>query len=111
MLNGADQVSTSTEGVVDNERDATGVADLGDLLKIRDVVARVSDGLDVDGLGLLVDGGSDILRLVTVDELGLDSQAREHDLELVVGTAIEVGGGDDVVAGVGKGSNGHWRSC
>lgn len=108
VLNRADQVSTSTEGVVNDEGNTAGVADLGDLLKIRNVVAGVSDGLNVDSLGLLIDGGGNVLRLVTSNETGLDSHPREHDLELVVGTAIEVGGGNDVVAGVCKGGDGHF---
>ena len=40
------------------------------------------------------------LRVVAVDELHADAEAREGDLELVVGAAVEVAGRDDVVAGL-----------
>lgn len=80
---------------------------LGDRLEIGHVESRVADGLQIHGLGAVVDEGGDILGLVTLDELGRDAQPREHDLELVVGAAVQVAGGDDVVTGVGEGGNGH----
>lgn len=83
------------------------MGNLGNGLEVGDVVLGVTDALDVDGLGLVVNGGRDILGLVAVDELGVDAQAGEEDLELVVGAAVEVRGGDDVVAGVGEGVDGH----
>jgi hypothetical protein len=107
VLNGPDKESSSAEGVVDDQRNALLLTDLGDGLEVGDVVLGVSNALDVDGLGVVVDGSSDVLRLVAVYELGLDSQAREHDLELVVGSAVQVGGSDNVVAGVRKRGNGH----
>jgi hypothetical protein len=86
-----------------NEGNAGVVGELVNDLQVRDVVAGVADALDVDGLGLLVDGGGDVLGAVALDELGLDAQAGEEDLELVVGAAVEVGGGDNVVASVSQG--------
>lgn len=109
MLNGADQVTTRTKGVVDNQGNALLVADLCNRLEIRDVVSRVANALDVDGLGLVVNGGTNVLWLVALDKLGLDTEAREHDLELVVGSAIEVRSGDNVVAGMSEGGNGHYE--
>lgn len=79
---------------------------LGNGLEVGDVVPGVSDALDVDGLCLVVNGSSQVLGLVAVDKLCLDSQAREEDLELVVGAAVEVRGGHDVVAGVSEGVDG-----
>lgn len=75
---------------------------LGNGLEVRHVVARVADALDVDGLGLVVNQGSNLVGVVAVDEFGLDSEARQEDFELVVCAAVEVRRGDDVVAGVGK---------
>lgn len=83
------------------------VSDPGDGLEIRHVVARVSDGLDVDGLGAVINGRSQVLRLVTLDKLGLDAKAGQQDLELVVSTAVQVAGSDDVIAGVSKGRDGE----
>lgn len=90
-----------------HNRDARVVGDLGDGLEFGHVVARVTDALDVDSLGLVVDGGRDVLGAVPIDELGRDAEAREEHLELVVRAAVEVGCRDDVVATVGERRDGH----
>lgn len=46
---------------------------LGNRLKIRDIVLRVSYRLNVNGLGLVVDRRSNRIRLVDVDELCVDA--------------------------------------
>lgn len=80
---------------------------LGDRFKIRNIVPRVPDGLNVNGLGAIINGRTDVLGLISLDEFGVDPQAREHDLELVVGATVEVAGGDNVVPSVGQGGDGH----
>lgn len=97
-MNGLVQV-----GITYNKGNARLVRNLCNGLQIRHVIPRVTDRLDEYGLGLLVDSGLDILGLVTVDELGVDAQTGQEDLELVVGTTVEVRGGHDVVAGVSEG--------
>lgn len=79
------------------------MGDLGNGLQVRHVVSRVANALDIDSLGLVVNGGSDVLGVVTVDELGLDAEAGQEDLELVVSAAVQVGCGDNVVTGMGEG--------
>ena len=111
VVDGTDKVTSSTKGVVDDQGDALVVSDLGNSLKVGHVVARVTDALDVDGLGLVVNGGGNVLGLVAVDKLGGDAQAREEHLELVVGAAVEVGRGDNVVAGLGNSGNGDELRC
>jgi hypothetical protein len=83
------------------------VGNLGNGLEVGHVVPRVADALDVDGLGPVVDGGGNVLGLVAVDKLGGDAEALERHLELVVGAAVEVRRGDDVVAGLGEGCDGE----
>jgi hypothetical protein len=55
----------------------------------------------VDGFCLVVDCGLEVVGLVAVYKFGLDSHAREHDFELVVGASIEIRCRDDVIACVG----------
>jgi len=62
-----------------------------DALEVGDIVAGVADALNVHSLCLVVDGGSQVLRLVALDELGGNAKAREQDLELVVCAAVQVG--------------------
>ena len=84
VLDGADEVTADAEGVVDDERDAVVVGDLGDGGDIKDVELRVGDALDVDRLGLLVDRGNEVLRVRARHEPRLDPILLERDLELVV---------------------------
>lgn len=84
---------------------------LGNGLQVRHVVSGIANALEVDGLCVVVDGGSNVLGVVALDKLGGDAIALECDLELVVGAAVEVGGGDDVVAGLGEGRQGEELSC
>lgn len=107
VLDGADEVTAGAEGVVDNHGDTVLVGNVGNLLEVGDVVAGVANALNVDGLGLVVNDSGEVLGLVSRDEFGSDAEALKEDLELVVGTAVEVGGGNDVVTGVSKSGNGH----
>jgi len=99
MLEWLGKVATSTKRVVHYNGHAVFVCNLHDLLKIRNVVSRIANLLDINRLGLLVDQLFKVFRLVALDEFGLDPQAGQEDLELVIGAAVEVGGGDNIVAG------------
>ena len=83
------------------------MGNLGDRFKIRDIVARVSDRLDVHGPSLIVNGFCKVLGALRGDELGMDAETRKKDFELVVCAAVEVGGADDVVASYRQVCNGH----
>lgn len=84
---------------------------LGNSLEIRHVVSRVSNSLHIDCLGAIINSSSNILCTIAIHKLGLNAQPRQKDLELVVGTAVEVAGSDNVVAGVGQGRDGHELGC
>lgn len=90
-----------------NKRYSGIVRNLGNCLEIRHIVPRVPDALKVDSLCLVVDQLGNVLGAVAIDELSLDAQTRQEHLELIVGSAVEVRGRDDVVAGMSKGSYGH----
>jgi hypothetical protein len=72
------------------------------LLKVRHVVPRVTNALNVDGLGLIVDGCGKLFGVVAVDELDGDAESGKSDLELVVSAAVQVGCRNDVVSGMSK---------
>lgn len=83
------------------------MSSLGNSLQIRNVVLGVSNTLNIDSLCLIINGSCNVLRLVAIDELGFDAQAREEDLELVVGAAVEVRSRNDVVASLSEGADGE----
>lgn len=94
-----------------NKGDASIVGDLCNGLKVGNVETGVTDSLDVNGLGLLVNGSSNVLGLVAVDKLGGDTKTGEEDLELVVGASVEVGSSDNVITDVGERGNSHKLRC
>ncbi|MNL18749.1 hypothetical protein D3C87_1399070 [compost metagenome] len=94
------------DSVVDDERHAAGVGHPGEGRQIDDVARRVADALAVDRLGLVVDEGGDGFGAVILGKTHLDSETRQHVGEQGVGAAVELGGGDNVVAGGGQRLNG-----
>ena len=90
VINRSNQETAHAEGVVDQERYTVLVRHIRDLLKRRDVELRVSDTLDVYGLGLLVDRSVECGRIIRSDELDMDTVLLQQDLELVVRAAVEV---------------------
>ncbi len=83
------------------------VGDGGERLEVRDVELRVADGLHVERLCAAVDPGAEVRRVVAVHESHVDAEARQRDLELVVGAPVEGAGGDDVVARGRDGGDGQ----
>lgn len=96
-----------TELLTYNNRNTLFMGSLGNSLQVRNVILGVSNTLNIDSLCLIINGSCNVLRLVTIDELGLDAQAREEDLELVVGAAVEVRSRNDVVASLSEGADGE----
>lgn len=74
------------------------MGDLRQRFEVGDVETRVADRLDIDRFGLSIDGAFEIGRVVTRYKLHADTEARQGHFELVVGTAVERTGADDIVA-------------
>lgn len=91
MINRTDDISTSTKRIVDDERNVIVVCHLGNLGEGCDVVLGVSDALYVECLGLFVDCSSKIFGLVAGDKLDGDPVLFQKDLELIIGSTIEIG--------------------
>jgi hypothetical protein len=53
------------------------VRNLGECLEVRHIIPRVANALNIDGLGAFIYCGGKVLGLIAVDELGLDTKARE----------------------------------
>jgi hypothetical protein len=90
-----------------HERNTLLVGDLGDGFEVRDIIPRVADGFDINGLGTVINGRGQVLRVVALNEFGVDAQSRQEDLKLVIGAAVKIARGNDVIACVGKGTDCH----
>lgn len=107
MLDRPDKETTSTKGVVHNQGNTVVMGNLCNSLKVGDVVLWVSNRFNVDHLCVVVNGRGKVLGLVARDELCVYAETGKEDLELVVGSAVHVGGGHNVVAGMAEGGDGH----
>ena len=90
------------DGIVDDQRHAVAMRDLGQRLDIADVAGGIADGLGEHRLGVVVDQLLDGVRLVAVGEAGGDALARQHMAKQGVRGAVELRHGNDVAAGVGE---------
>ena len=84
--------------VVDHERYSVGVGHFGQSLEIVDVVLRVADRFHVKQPRIVVDRGVDELRRRGVGESGLDPEFRKGVTEKIVGSAVKVTCGYNVLA-------------
>ena len=84
--------------VVHDQRNAERRADCGDFGDWEDVQLRVRQGLGVVGAGLVIRCGAEGLWVGRVDEADLDAHVLHGVGEKVIGPAIKVRRGHDVVA-------------
>ena len=83
------------------------MCDFDNLLKIGYVIFGVANALNVDGFGLVVDEAGKFLGIISLDELGFDTEPWQKDLELIIGPPIQIRGRDDIIPCVGQGGKGH----
>ena len=93
--------------VIDDQRHARLVRDLGDSLEIDDIHSRISNRLDVDELRLVCDRCAEVFRVVGLDEGRVEAQTPEGDIELCVGATVERRRGDQVVAALAQAADGE----
>lgn len=107
VVDGPDEVTASSEGVVDYHRHTVLMSDLCDRFKVWNIVLWVSNTLKVNRLGVLVNRLREVFWVVTVHKLRGYAKTRKGDLQLVVGTSVQVRRSDDVVSGMRKSRDDH----
>ncbi len=84
--------------VVDDERDTGVFRDRRDRRDVEHVDLRIADGLGIKQFGFLGDRLPEILRVVGIDELGVDAEFAQVHFEERIGAAIERARRNDLVA-------------
>lgn len=107
VVNWTAKIAACAKGIVDYDRDTVFVCDFCNGFQVWDVVAGVSDGFKVYGFGFVINEGVKVGCGVSYDEFGGYAEAGKGDFELVVSAAVEIGGGDYVVACVGESGDSH----
>ena len=99
VLDGADQIR-SAEGVINDQRQAMLMGDGCDGVDVGDVAVGVAQGLQIDGLGVGLDGVLHLGQVVGVHEGGGDAELGQGVLQQVVAAAVDGLLGHDVVTGL-----------
>ena len=105
MLDGADQVR-GAEGVVDDQRQAVLVRDGGNGVDVGDIAVGVAQGLQIDSLGVGLDGILHLGQVMGVDEGGGNAELGQGVLQQVVAAAVDGLLCHDVVTGLCQCLNG-----
>ena len=93
-------------GVVDNQRDAMFVGDIGPALDIHHVTGRVANGFAEQGAGVVINRFLHCLKVVVTHHTAVDTLVWQRVGKQVVGAAIELAGTDNVVAHFADGLQG-----
>ena len=101
VLDGPDQVG-GAESVVDDQRQAVAVGQIGQGVDVGNVGVGVAQGLDVQGLGVVLNGGLHRGKVVDVDEGGLDAVERQGVGQQVIRAAVDGLLGHDMFPGGGQ---------
>ena len=101
MLQRTEQIR-GAEGVVDDDWQAMLLGDLGDSVDVGNVGVGVTERLEVNDRGVVLDGALDLVQVVGIDKRGLDAKLRERMLQQVVGTTVDGLLSHHVVTGLGK---------
>mmetsp|Transcript_15493 Transcript_15493/g.18655 ORF Transcript_15493/g.18655 Transcript_15493/m.18655 type:complete len:393 (-) Transcript_15493:96-1274(-) len=91
-------VTSTSESIVTNQRNLILLRDSAEGLKVGDVELWVTDGLDVDSLGLIVDDSFEVSRIVSLHETDVNSHTGKLHFELIESTTIEIASRNKVVA-------------
>ena len=74
----------------------------GDIDKVE---LGVTQRLSVDELGIGLDSCLEVLRILGIDEGRRDTEAGQRDAQEIVRTAVDAGGGDDMITSTQQGKN------
>ena len=89
-------------GVVENQRHVRGAGDGGDFFDGEDVEGGVAQAFAVKGFGVWAEGAAEGFGVIGIHEGDFEAEFGEGVVKQVVGAAVELGDGDDVVAGTGE---------
>ena len=99
ILEGPDQIGRG-QRIVDDERHAGALGDLGDRLDVADHAAGIGDQFDEDRLGARADRRLEGREVVGIGPFHGPVEIAVGMIELVDRAAIELGGRDEFVAGL-----------
>ncbi len=101
MLEWLDQVRC-WQRIVYHQRYSVLMRDIGYSLNVQRVQARITQCFSIYSLRALVYGSTEVFRIAAIDKTYVDTKLGQCIVEEIIGTAIEAGRGDNLVAGLGN---------
>lgn len=92
----------SRAGGIDDEGEAVCFGDFTDGVEVGDFEGGVGDCFAEEGARFVVDSVRELLGVLGIDKADFDAEGGEDVFELGISAAVEVLGGDDVIAGLGE---------
>ena len=86
-------------GRVNDDDDARRVGDSGDLLQIKHIELRVADQFEEKGFGAPINRLAEPVEVAAIHKARGNAELGQRVAEKVVGAAVEVGRGDQIIAG------------
>ena len=80
MLQWAEQIR-GAKGVIDDDRKTMLLGDLGDSVDVGNIGVGVTERLEVNDRGVVLDGPLDLVQVVGIDEGSLDTKLGERVLQ------------------------------
>src|SRR3712207_6595220 len=91
VLDGTDQIG-STKGVVNDKGNAVLMGQICPGLNVDDITGRVAQGLNIERLGILLNGCLCSCQIRRANESGLDAIILKGMLQEVIGSAVDIVG-------------------
>ena len=110
VLDGTDQVR-GAEGVINDQRQTVLMGEGCNGVDVRDVAVGVAQRLQIDGLGVGLDGVLHLGEVVCIDEGGGDAELGQGVLQQVVAAAVDGLLGNDVVPSLCQRLDGVGDGC
>ena len=101
----------SCEGIIDNQRNLVLMCNFCKCFDIDNIRVRVSEGLDIDGFCVLLNGCANLIQIEYINKCGADAVLWKGVCQQVVGTAVDVLCGYDVVALLSQVDDGVVDGC
>ena len=103
MIDGA--AEHRCQRIIYGEGEAVSMSNISNSGDIDEVKLGVAQRLSVDELGIGLDSCLEVLRVLGIDEGRRDTEAGQRNAQEIVRTAVDAGGGDDMITSTQQGKN------
>ena len=93
--------NANADGIIHHQRNPGIMGNLGQSFEIRDIQLGIADSFGINGAGMSIDGFLKLIQILRIDEFYRPAQFGESIMEKLIGAAVEVIGGNNIIARAG----------